>query len=116
MKSEKLGFVEATAIGMNYDAKRRQEVANRTPANERTYSKRLMEMGRKSYFEEYFNGIKVENQVFAKVGPFEDPKETKSFKMGYKRGSELITAAAKIKDIRLIPEEYQNMAQHKLTK
>lgn len=59
-------------------------------------------MGRKAYFEEYFNGIKLENQIFEKLPGLDvDPKETYSFKLGYLRGEELVK-------IGNIPPEYQD--------
>ena len=60
------------------------------PKEELTYGVQLNKMGRNASFEEYFNGVKLENQIFPKVGPFEDPTKTISFSEGYKRGIFLI--------------------------
>lgn len=60
------------------------------PKEETIYGVKLNEMGRQSYYSEYFDGILFENQVFPKIGPFEDPTKTVSFKEGYKRGEFLV--------------------------
>lgn len=66
-----------------------------------TYGRVLNEAGRNAYFEEYFNGVKLENQIIEPIGPFADPRITKAFQKGYERGPILV-------DIGAIPEKYQN--------
>lgn len=88
----------------------------KTPTLEKPYSRDLNEMGKKSYFEEYYNGIKLANQILPKVGPFEDPRETTCFKRGYIRGSEMVAIAERQNNFNLIPAEYQNIAQNRFTK
>ncbi len=60
------------------------------PKEETIYGVKLNSMGRTAYYDEYYNGIKLENQVFPKVGPFEDPTKTVSFREGYKRAELLV--------------------------
>lgn len=60
------------------------------PTEERLYGTKLNMMGRNAYFEEYFFGVKLENQVFPKVGDFDDPTKTVSFKLGYERAEVLV--------------------------
>ena len=73
---------------------------------ETTYGRKLNEAGRNAYFEEYFNGVKLENQIIEPIGPFADPKTTKSFQTGYERGPILINMG-------LIPEKYQTIENNK---
>lgn len=75
------------------------------PASERMFGKELNNAGRKAYFDEYFNGVKVENQEISPIGPFVDPRTTVSFKNGYQRGDFLVKSG-------IIPEEYQNIANN----
>ena len=56
--------------------------------------------GRKAYFEEYFNGIKLENQIIPAIRPITDPRTAYNFKEGYKRGKFLVEKG-------VVPEEYQ---------
>ena len=78
----------------------------KTPAKEKPYASELNNLGRKAYFDEYFYEIKLEDQVFPKVGEFENPSETYSFKQGYQRGEFLVNNG-------IVPEEYQNINNSK---
>ena len=80
--------------------KRDIESASKIPADEKEYGSKLNEAGRKAYFEEYFNGIKVENQEIGSIGPFADPRTTVSFKEGYARGEFLVKVG-------VVPSQYQ---------
>ena len=79
------------------------------PLNERLHGRQLNMAGRKAYFEEYFTGIKLENQEIMPIGPFTDPRTTNSFKIGYQSGKLLIKRG-------IIPEEYQNIANNNKTR
>ena len=89
------------------DARLRKE--SEIPAAERLFGQKLNEAGKNAFFEEYFNGIKLENQEIASIGPFADPRTTKSFKTGYQRGPVLVNAG-------LVPEKYQNIEDNKKTR
>ena len=96
---------------VGYDLRKDKELkkAAEIPASERLFGQKLNEAGKKAYFEEYFNGIKLENQEIASIGPFADPRTTTSFQTGYQRGSFLVNAG-------IIPEKYQNMEDNKKTR
>ncbi len=83
------------------DIKFNKEIKNASviPTEEKPYGSMLNEAGRKAYFEEYFNGVKVENQEIGSIGPFTDPRTTFSFKTGYKRGEFLVKVG-------IVPEKY----------
>ena len=57
---------------------------------EKGYSSELNLRGRKSLFEEYFEGTSLEEQNLPVVGPFENIIETESFQNGRERGAFLI--------------------------
>ena len=57
---------------------------------EKGYTGQLTELGRISYFIEYFDMIKLEEQNLPQVGPFENPSEKASFKYGYEMGKILV--------------------------
>lgn len=82
--------------------------ASEIPADEKAWGSMLNEAGRKAYFEEYFNGVKVENQEIGAIGPFADPRTTVSFKNGYQRGEFLVRVG-------IVPGEYTNTENNKKT-
>ena len=86
---------------INQEKKFDEEIrkASIVPADEKAYGSMLNEAGRKAYFEEYFNGVKVENQEIGAIGPFADPRTTVSFKTGYQRGEFLVKFG-------VVPEKY----------
>lgn len=84
-----------------------KKVLNKGPRSEFAYARELFELGKKVYFEEYFNDIKLENQIITPIGPFEHPEETFNFKKGYERGAFLV-------EKNIVPEEYKN--NNKFTK
>ena len=119
MRQKRIDAIEATMRNIKFSEKIKQKsirAQSRIPLAEKPYSRDLNEMGKKSYFEEYFNGVKLENQILPKVGPFENPRETQSFKKGYVRGSEIVATSEKLNNINLIPVEYREEAQKRFTK
>lgn len=74
----------------------------KSPFEEKAYSKELFELGKKASFDEHYYDIKIENQDIAPVGPFEHPELTFSFKKGYERGIFLI-------EKNIVPDEYKNI-------
>lgn len=92
--------------------KRREEElrkASIVPADEKAFGSMLNEAGRKAYFEEYFNGVKVENQEIGAIGPFADPRKTVSFKTGYQRGEFLVKVG-------IVPEKYTSIEDNSKTR
>ena len=79
------------------------------PADEKAWGSMLNEAGRKAYFEEYFNGVEVENQEIGAIGPFQDPRTTVSFKTGYQRGEFLVRVG-------IVPGEYQSAENNNKTR
>lgn len=59
------------------------------PSSEKEYGSKLNILGREAFFDEYFGNVKLENQIFAPVGEYLDPRLTVSFKKGYERGKVL---------------------------
>lgn len=66
------------------------EKLHRRTLEEKGYSSELNLRGRKSFFEEYFDGIKLDEQILPKVGIFENIAETESFQTGRQRAMFLI--------------------------
>ena len=91
---------------MRFDEEIRRISERQTSPAERIHGRKLNEAGRNAYFEEYFNGVKLENQIIEPIGPFDDPRTTKSFQIGYERGPLLINMG-------LIPEKYQTIQNNK---
>lgn len=83
--------------------------ASMVPADEKAWGSMLNEAGRKAYFEEYFNGVKVANQEIGSVGPFADPRTTVSFKNGYARGEFLVKVG-------VVPSQYQTEENNSKTR
>ena len=93
--------------------------SNFVPQNERAYGSILYEMGRKAYFEEFFQGIDKKDQDYTMIKNAElvFNKEdfstvdkiinTVSFNRGYKNGSFLV-------QIDNIPEEYQYLVKGRI--
>ena len=75
-------------------------------SEERKYASDLNMLGRKAYFEEYFKGIKLEDQYFDSLGEITNPKETYHFRRGYERGKFLV-------ENNVIPLEYKNINENK---
>ncbi len=119
MRQKRMDAVEATMRNMQFSQKIKEKsikAQKRISLAEKPYSRELTELGKKSYFEEYFNGVKLENQILPKVGSFENPRETQSFKNGYLRGSEIVATSEKLNNLNLLPQEYQAAAQKRFTK
>lgn len=83
-----------------------ESLKERTPYREKAYASLLNNLGRKAYFDEWFYGIKPENQVYEKLEGIENIIETICFKRGYERGRFLVEQG-------IIPPEYQEV-QNKL--
>lgn len=83
--------------------------ASEVPSDEKTWGSMLNEAGRKAYFEEYFNGVKVENQEIGSIGPFANPRTTVSFKNGYARGEFLVKVG-------IVPSQYQTEENNSKTR
>ena len=79
------------------------KTSNCAPLSEKEYGKELYELGKDSYFQEYFFDIKVENQNFPKIGTIENPTITWHFQKGYQRGKELVSFNIP----EMIPEKYR---------
>ena len=71
---------------INKDLPRGQAV----PREEKGYSGKLSTIGKLTYFTEYFEGITIEDKDIQSIIPIENPRESKSFKEGYKRGMTLV--------------------------
>lgn len=82
--------------------------SQKIPNNEQKYGKELYELGKDSYFQEYFFDIKIENQNFPKIGTIENPTTTWSFKKGYQRGKELVSFNIR----EMIPEKYHDTKEY----
>ena len=94
--------IEKTLQDMEFEEKlKKYSNKEKSPYEEKAYSRELFELGKKVYFEEYFNDIKFENQIITPVGPFDHPEETYNFKKGYERGVFLV-------EKNIVPEEYKN--------
>lgn len=52
-------------------------------AEEQKHSKQLLALGKLCAYKEAFDEISLEKQNIPPVGPFEDPRESKSFQIGY---------------------------------
>ena len=90
--------------------------SNFVPQNERAYGSILYEMGRKAYFEEYFQGIDKKDQDYTMVknaelvlnredfNTVDKIINTVSFNKGYKNGAFLV-------QINNIPDEYQYLVK-----
>ena len=92
MSRRKLSSVNVSMVvdDQKHEKRLKDLAKNVIPKEELPYGSKLNMMGRQAYFEEYFSGVKLENQVFPKVGPFIDPTKTKSFNEGYIRGEVLV--------------------------
>ena len=73
---------------------------------EKANASKINNMGRKAYFDEYFNGISLDNQILEKIPGIDDVRTTKTFKEGYQRGAFLVS-------VDNVPEEYQNIKSSK---
>lgn len=73
---------------------------------EKGYSGELNTRGKKAYFEEYFDGIKLKDQIIPIVGSFENPKETESFIIGYQRGQFLVEHGFNYNDYQAFLEDF----------
>lgn len=100
------------AIRANNFEKSLEYKANRPsqkiPNNEQKYGKELYELGKDSYFQEYFFDIKVENQSFPQIGTFDNPTITWHFQKGYQRGKEIIGFSSP----EMIPEKYHDTKEY----
>lgn len=72
----------------NKKFKDEQDARNREYATirweEQGKKSQLTELGKICYFIETFDNIPLSEQKIEAVGPFEDPRESKSFQQGYK--------------------------------
>lgn len=99
--------VESVVAYQGFDEKiKKASTSNSVPFKERSVSGKLNLLGREAYFEEYFNGIKVENQVFPKIGEFDNPEKTISFQTGYERGKFLVEQG-------IVPDKYKQDGETK---
>lgn len=100
------------AIRANNFEKSLEYKANRPsqkiPNNEQKYGKELYELGKDSYFQEYFFDNKVENQCFPQIGTFDNPTITWHFQKGYQRGKEIIGFSSP----EMIPEKYHDTKEY----
>lgn len=95
-----------------YDETFERKVAQKTKNNstnieEKGYTAQLLSLGKICRFVEYFDNISLEEQQITSVGPFEDPKETKSFKNGYKSAQEFINAGLTERNYREFVKNYE---------
>ena len=116
MRTKGYNIIDVTSDIKFEENIKRMAAKPKTPAAEVPYSSDLTEMGKRAYFEEYYNGIKLENQIFPKVGKFDDPRETECFKRGYSRGSEMVSTVERLNNTNIIPVEYREEAQKRFTK
>lgn len=87
--------------------KKLENIAKRSLSGpEKEYASKINGMGRKAYFDEYFYGIPLEDQVLEIIPGIDDVKNTKTFKEGYQRGAFLVSVGN-------VPEEYQNINNNK---
>lgn len=84
------------------------KTSNRAPLSEKEYGKELYELGKDSYFQEYFFDIKIENQCFPQIGTFDNPTITWHFQKGYQRGKEIIGFSSP----EMIPEKYHDTKEY----
>ena len=82
--------------------------SQKIPNNEQKYGKELYELGKDSYFQEYFFDIKIENQCFPQIGTFDNPTITWHFQKGYQRGKEIIGFSSP----EMIPEKYHDTKEY----
>lgn len=82
--------------------------SQKIPNNEQKYGKELYELGKDSYFQEYFFDIKIENQCFPQIGTFDNPTITWHFQKGYQRGKEIIDFSSP----EMIPEKYHDTKEY----
>ena len=82
--------------------------SQKIPNNEQKYGKELYELGKDSYFQEYFFDIKIENQCFPQIGTFDNPTITWHFQKGYQRGKEIID----FNSPEMIPEKYHDTKEY----
>ena len=94
----------------------RKETEFNGPIDERNVSRPLFEAGRNAYFDEYYFGIKLENQEIGKIGKFTNPSETYNFKRGYKYGEEKVSAVEKTGIVESLPEKYRDIAMQNKNK
>ena len=85
---------------------------------EQGYTGQLTELGKLSYFTEYFDMINLVDQNIPQVGPFEDPRERKSFKYGYEMGKMLVNRGFSEEHYRKLLLDYEikyqiNNANHR---
>ena len=90
--------VAKIAQGEKFDEEIRK--ASVVPADEKAFGSMLNKAGREAYYMEYFHGVKVGDQEIEKIGIFNDPRTTVSFKMGYEKGKLLVEKG-------VVPPEYQ---------
>lgn len=80
------------------DSKRNEEQRNKQRErvimvqDEKGYTSQLTQLGKLCCFVEKFDMISLEEQNIGSVGPFEDPRITKSFKNGYTMAESLVKA------------------------
>lgn len=92
-KKEKLGGINSR--NMSYEEAFNRRIEDKTKKNarkiaEKGYSAELNNRGLKSYFEECFEKVSLDEQELPIVGPFEDITTTESFQAGRKRGQILV--------------------------
>lgn len=75
---------------------------------EKGYSRQLIDSGKLSSFIEAFDFIKLEEQELEQIGPFENPRESKSFKDGYEMGKMLVSKGFSEENYHKFLQEYEN--------
>ena len=78
---------------------------------EQGYTGQLTELGKLSYFTEHFDMINLKEQNIPQIGPFENPRERKSFKYGYEMGKMLVSRGFSEEHYRKLLLDYETKYQ-----
>lgn len=101
------GSSRIVAYEETFQRKVEQTTRNKTLTHEeKGYSGELNLRGKKAYFESYFNGTELQDQVIPEVGPFADPRTTGSFILGYQRGKMLVEQGFNYKQYQVFLDEF----------
>lgn len=98
--------VKYMAQAEGFEKRLASEAKRRLSGPEKAFASMINTAGRKAYFDEYFYGIALEDQVLEIIPGIDDVKNTKTFKEGYQRGAFLVSVGN-------VPEEYQNINNNK---
>ena len=104
--------LRGSSRSLAYEQRFKQNIEKQSKNNmmrqeEKGCSAELNIRGRKAFFEEYFDNIKLEDQIIPSVGPIEDPRITESFKNGYQRGKLLVKNGFDNDKYQLFLEEFE---------